>query len=240
MKGLRYSQQQQRKDSQHPKVDRKLGKSYYYPRDISVPLATTSSTAERALSIFRAHGGVLKTQNAMRLGIHPRTLYALRDEERLERLDRGLYRVADGKPLDNPDFVTVALKVPKGVICLISALAFHRMTSQVPHVVYLAIASSEQAPTLRYPPLRLFWYSKAAFEDGVTAVEMDGTNVRIYSAERTLADCFKYRNKIGIDVCVEALNLYKRRGRMQLDKLEHYAKLCRIERVMRPYMEAIL
>lgn len=199
-----------------------------------------TSAAERALSIFKANSGVLTTRSAMKLGIHPRTLYALRDDQLLERLDRGLYRVADGKPLDNPDFVTVALKVPKGVICLISALAFHRMTTQVPHAVYLAIAANDQAPALRYPPTRLFWYSKAAFEDGVITVHMDRINVRIYSPERTLADCFKYRNKIGIDVCVEALNLYRRRGRMKLDKVEHYAKLCRVERVMRPYMEAIL
>jgi len=205
-----------------------------------MPLSVAASTVERALSIFRANGGVLKTQRAMKLGIHPRTLYALRDDALLERLDRGLYRVADAKPLGNPDFVTVALKVPRGVICLISALAFHRMTTQVPHVVYLAIAANDQAPALRYPPLRLFWYSKTVFEDGVTDVVMDGIKVRIYSAERTLADCFKYRNKIGTDVCVEALNLYRRRGRMELDRLEHYAKLCRVERVMRPYMEAIL
>jgi predicted transcriptional regulator of viral defense system len=205
-----------------------------------VPLPASNPTAERALGIFRANGGVLKTKGAMRLGIHPRTLYALRDDALLERLDRGLYRLADAKPLGNPDFVTVALKVPRGVICLISALAFHRMTAQVPHAVYLAISANDQAPALRYPPLRLFWYSKAAFEDGVTDVIMDGIKIRIYSAERTLADCFKYRNKIGIDVCVEALNLYRRRGRMKLDRLENYAKLCRVERVMRPYMEAIL
>ncbi len=130
-------------------------------------LSGPTSTAERAPSIFRANGGVLKTQRAMKLGIHPRTLYALRDNQFLERLDRGLYRVADGKPLDSPDLVTVALKVPKGVVCLISALAFHRMTAQVPHVVDLAIAANDQAPVLRYPPLRLFWYSKATFEEGV-------------------------------------------------------------------------
>jgi hypothetical protein len=157
------------------------------------------TAAERALSIFRAGGGVLKTQSAMKLGIHPRTFYALRDDQLLERLDRGLYRVVDGKPLGNPDFVTVALKVPKGVICLISALAFHQMTAQVPHTVYLAIPANDQAPVLRYPPLRLFWYSRTALEDVVTTVDMDGIKVRIYSVERTLADCFKYRNKIGID-----------------------------------------
>jgi predicted transcriptional regulator of viral defense system len=205
-----------------------------------VPATYTASTIERALSIFRANGGVLKTQRAMKLGIHPRTLYALRDDELLERLDRGLYRLTDAGPLTNPDFVTVALKVPKGVICLISALAFHQMTTQIPHAIFLAIAANDQAPALRYPPLRLFWYSKAAFEDGVEVFDLDGTKVRIYSAERTLADCFKYRNKIGTDVCVEALNLYRRRGKMKLDKLESYAKLCRVERVMRPYMEAIL
>jgi len=205
-----------------------------------VPLSTPSPTAERALSIFRANGGVLKTQRAMKLGIHPRTLYALRDDALLERLDRGLYRVADAKPLEHPDFVTVALKVPRGVICLISALAFQQMTAQVPHSVYLAIPANDQAPALRYPPLRLFWYAQASFEDGIEEAQIDGIRVRIYSTERTLADCFKYRNKIGIDVCVEALNRYRSRGRMKLDKLEHYAKLCRIERVMRPYMEAIL
>jgi predicted transcriptional regulator of viral defense system len=205
-----------------------------------MPLPAPISTAERALNIFRANGGVLNTKRAINLGIHPRTLYALRDNALLERLDRGLYRITNSKPLDNPDFVTVALKVPKGIICLISALAFHHMTTEVPHAVYLAIAANDQAPTLRYPPLRLFWYSQTTFEDGVMAIGMDGVHVRIYSAERTLADCFKYRNKIGIDVCVEALNLYRRRGRMKLHKLEHYAKLCRVERVMKPYMEAIL
>jgi len=205
-----------------------------------MPLPGPTPTAERALRIFRANGGVLKTKSAIKLGIHPRTLYTLRDDALLERLDRGLYRITNAKPLDNPDFVTVALKVPKGVICLISALAFHHMTTQVPHAVYLAIAANDQAPALRHPPLRLFWYSQATLEDGVTAIVMDSVHVRIYSAERTLADCFKYRNKIGIDVCVEALNLYRRRGRMKLDRLEHYAKLCRVERVMKPYMEAIL
>jgi len=176
----------------------------------------------------------------MKLGIHPRTLYALRDDHFLERLDRGLYRIADANPLEHRDLVTVALKVPRGVICLISALAFHRISSQVPHAVYLAIAANDQAPALRYPPLRLFWYAKTAFEEGVEIVEMDGIPVRVYSAERTLADSFKYRNKIGIDVCVEALNLYRNRGRMKLERLEHFAKLCRVERVMRPYLEAIL
>jgi predicted transcriptional regulator of viral defense system len=200
----------------------------------------SANAGERAMSIFKANGGVLNTEKAIKLGIHPRTLYALRDSARLDRMERGLYRLADAKPLGNPDFVTAALKVPRGVICLISALAFHQMTTQIPHAVYLAIAANDHAPVLRYPPLRLFWYSKAVYESGIIEAKMDGTNIHIYSAEKTLADCFKYRNKIGIDVCVEALNLYRQRDRMKLDQLEQYARLCRVQRVMRPYMEAVL
>ena len=199
-----------------------------------------TTATERAVSLFEANGGILNTERAIRLGIHPRTLYALRDEARLERMERGLYRLADAKPLAHPDFVTVALKVPRGVICLISALAFHQMTTQVPHTVYLAIGAKDQAPVLRYPPLRLFWYSKPVFESGITETKMDGVNIRIYSPEKTLVDCFKFRNKIGIDVCVEALNLYRQRGRMRLDQIEHFAQIDRVQRVMRPYLEAVL
>jgi len=198
------------------------------------------NATERAVNLFESNGGILRTDQAIKLGIHPRTLYALRDEARLERMERGLYRLANAEPLGNPDFVTVALKVPRGVICLVSALAFHQMTTQVPHAVYLAIAANDQAPSLRHPPLRLFWYSRAVHESGIIETKIDGTKVRIYSAEKTLADCFKFRNKVGIDVAIEALNLYRQRGRMKLDQIEHYAKLCRVQRVMRPYLEAIL
>jgi len=200
----------------------------------------TEISTERAISLFKANGGILNTAKAIKLGIHSRTLYALRDNARLERLERGLYRLADSAPLGNSDFVTVAHKVPKGVICLISALAFHQMTTQIPHAVYLAIGANDQAPTLGYPPLRLFWYSKSVLESGVNTTKMDGTIVRIYSPEKTLVDCFKFRNKIGIDVCVEALKLYRSPGRMRLDLIEQYAKVCRVQGVMRPYLEASL
>ncbi len=211
------------------------------PRNISEVIKPISRSAvDRAMEAFEENGGILSTGKAIRLGIHPRTLYALRDNARLERMERGLYRLADAKPLGNPDFVTVSLKVPRGVVCLISALAFHRMTTQIPHVVYLAIPANDQAPALQYPPLQLFWYSKAVYESGIIETKLDGTKFHVYSPEKTLADCFKYRNKLGIDVCVEALNLYRRRGRMKVDQLEQYAKVCRVERVIRPYLEAIL
>ena len=202
--------------------------------------AKTMTATDSAVRLFEANGGILNTTKALNLGIHPRTLYTLRDEATLERLERGLYRLANALPLGNPDFLTVALKVPRGVICLLSALAFHQMTTQIPHAVYLAIPANDQAPALAYPPLRLFWYSKAVHESGISATKMDGVTIRIYSPEKTVVDCFKFRNKIGIEVCLEALSLYRKRGRMRLNLIEQYAKLCRVQSVMRPYLEATL
>ena len=142
--------------------------------------------------------------------------------------------------MGNPDLVTVALKVPKGVICLISALSWHEMTSEIPHEIYLALPRGAEPPRLAYPPLRIFWFQGDAFEEGAEEHDMDGIRVRIYSPEKTLADSFKYRNKIGLDVVLEALKLYRQRKRLKVDELMHFARICRVEKVMRPYLEATL
>jgi predicted transcriptional regulator of viral defense system len=202
--------------------------------------ANNESSFHAAKRLFRRHGGVLRTSEALRLGIHPRTLYAMRDQGLLERLSRGLYRLADLPPLGNPDLVTVALKVPGGVICLISALAYHELTTQIPHEVYLALPRGAEPPRLEHPPVRVFWFTGKAFTEGVETHEVDGVPVRIYGAEKTLADCFKYRNKIGLDTAVEALRRYVRGRRAPIDTLMSYARICRVEKVMRPYLEALL
>jgi len=199
-----------------------------------------SGTFEMAKQVFRRHGGVLRTSEAIRLGIHPRTLYAMRDGGMLECLSRGLYRLADLPSLGNPDLVAVALKVPGGVICLISALAYHELTTQIPHEVHLALPRGAEPPRLEHPPLRVFWFTGEAFTAGVDTHQLDGIPVRIYSVEKTLADCFKYRNKIGLDTAVEALKLYRSRGRLRVNELIQFARICRVEKVMRPYLEAIL
>lgn len=186
------------------------------------------------------HGSVFLTGEAIRAGVHPRTLYALRDQGVLERLGRGMYRFADLPTLGNPDLATVALKVPKGVICLISALSWHEMTSEIPHEVYLALPRGAEPPRLEHPPLRIFWFQGAAFAEGVEEHMVDGIRVRIYGPEKTLADCFKYRNKIGLDVTLEALKLYRQHRRFDADELIRFARICRVENVMRPYLEATL
>ncbi|MGD0697997.1 MAG: type IV toxin-antitoxin system AbiEi family antitoxin domain-containing protein [Terriglobia bacterium] len=194
----------------------------------------------RARSIFRQHGGVLRTKDALRLGIHPETLYRMRDSGSLASLGRGLYRLSDLPPLGSPDLVTVGMKVPSGVICLISALAFHELTTQIPHEVYVALPRGTEPPRLAHPPLRLFWFTRRVFEFGIEAHRLDRTQVRIYSPEKTVADCFKYRNKIGLDTAREALKLYLERKKRNLHAMLEAADVCRVSKVMRPYLEALV
>ncbi len=195
----------------------------------------------RARRLFARHQGMLRTGEAIRLGIHPRTLYALRDSGEIERVSRGFYRLSAKPALTNPDLVTVALRAPRAVICLISALAHYGLTKEVPHTVDVALPSHAQIPRLGGIPLRVFWYSEPSFSTGVQLVSIDGVDVRIYSPEKSIADCFKYRNKIGLDVAVQALRMYRERARRaDLRLIEKFARVDRVEKVMRPYVEAVL
>lgn len=208
--------------------------SYSYP-----PMNDQSNDLEHAVTMFRKRGGMLRASEAIALGIHPRTLYRLRDENRLVTVSRGLYRLADLPELSDPDLVSVATRIPQAVICLISALAFHEITTEIPHEVSIALPRTVKRPRLDYPPLRVFWFSGDALTEGIEEHKIDGVKVRIYGPEKTVADCFKFRNKIGLDVAIEALKLCRERKGSTPRKLLHYARVCRVERVMRPYLEAL-
>lgn len=194
----------------------------------------------QAEKTFRKYGGLLHSRQAFDLGIHPRTLYKMRDEGIIEQLSRGLYRLTDLPPISNPDLVRVALRIPYGVICLISALAHHDLTTQVPHVVHVALERGAELPRLDFPPLKIYWFTGLAFSQGIEVQSVDQVSIRIYSAEKTIADCFKYRNKLGLDVALEALKRYRERGKMNIEALLRSARACRVENVMRPYLEAVL
>jgi predicted transcriptional regulator of viral defense system len=200
----------------------------------------TSANINLAHSIFRKHGGTLRTREALAAGIHPRTLYAMRDAGLLMLLARGLYRLADMPPLSNPDLATVGKCVPQGVLCLISALAFHELTTQIPHVVHLALPRNSRTPRLNYPPIQVYRFSKEAFKAGIEVHTIESIDVRAYSAEKTLADCFKYRNKVGLEVTLDALGTYRRRRGAKLQCILEHARICRVESVIRPYLEANL
>lgn len=193
-----------------------------------------------AKNVFKKHGGILRTSDALKEGVHPRTLYFMRDNGELEVLCRGTYRLAELEPLDQQDIVTVASKVKSGVICLISALSFHEITTQIPHEVYTAISRSMAYPKLSYPPTLFFRFSDEAFHAGVEIHKISGVEVKIYSQEKTVVDCFKYRNKIGLDVAIEAMKFWRKKKDAKIDKLIEYAKICRVYNVIKPYAEAML
>jgi predicted transcriptional regulator of viral defense system len=193
----------------------------------------------RAQGIFRRHHGVLRTAQAIRLGIAPRTLYAMRDSGLLTPIGRGAYRLAELPPLSHPDLVSVALQVPRGVICLVSALSFHRLTTQIPHAVYVALPSEVRKPRLDYPPLRVFWFSKAAYSAGIQQHQLDGVPVAVYSPAKTVADCFRFRSQIGLDVALEALKRCHESRKCPPQELLKFARLCRVEKVMAPYLEML-
>jgi len=195
---------------------------------------------EAAKALFLDHGGILRTGEALGLGIHRRTLYAMRDSGLLERLDRGLYRLAELPPLSDPDIVTVARKIPDGVICLISALHFYDMTTQIPHAVSIAVRRGKEPPRLSYPPTKIYAFSGEAYTEGIEQCVIDETPVRVYSVEKTLADCFKYRHKLGMDIVREALEFYRKNRKPNRRELLRFARICRVEKIMRPYLEAFL
>ena len=187
---------------------------------------------------FRRHGGILRTGEAIAAGIHPRTLYAMRASGDVETMARGVYRLAGLPPLTDPDLVTVAKRVPDAVVCLVSALAFHELTTQIPHEVHIAIRRSARSPKLDHPPLRIYRFTGLAFDTGIEEHLVDHVKLRIYSPEKTLADCFKYRNRIGLEIVLEALRAYSKRKKKDMQKVLECARVCRVERIMRPYLEA--
>lgn len=193
---------------------------------------------KRPEEIFRKHGGQLRMSEAIAHGITRYMLYSLRDKGIIEQVSRGIYRLVELPPISNPDLVTVSLRFPNAVICLVSALAYHDITTQIPHDVSVAVPRDSRMPSLDFPPIQAHRFANEAYKSGIEEHLIDGISIKVYSPEKTLADCFKFRNKIGMDVVLEALKLYKTRKKSNLSELLKYAKVCRVEKVMRPYLEA--
>lgn len=193
-----------------------------------------------AEATFRAYGGQLRMSEAVRHGITPYTLYTLRDRGIVELVSRGVYRLAELPPLSDPDLVTVGLRYPDAVVCLVSALAYHGITTRIPHEVSVAVTQMSRLPSLDYPPVRAHRFSKASYSAGIETHRIDGAKVKIYNRDKTVADCFKFRNRIGMDIVLEALRLHRERNGLDLGALLGYARACRVEKVMWPYLEASL
>jgi len=194
----------------------------------------------RALQAFQDHGGMLRFAEARAAGIQPTALYRMRESGAIRILARGLYGLSDMPPQTQPDLVTVSRAAPRGVICLVSALAWHGLTAEIPHVVDCALPRGVRPPRLDHPPLRVFWFGPEAYAQGIETPVVDGSIIRVYSPEKTLADCFKFRNTLGQDTVLDALRRYRAKFGLRSDDLMRYARLCRVHKVMQPYLEASL
>ncbi len=190
--------------------------------------------------IFRKHGGQLHMSEVIGHGISRYSLYKMRDKGVIEQVSRGIYRLVDLPPISNPDLVIVSMRFPNAVVCLISALSYHEITTQIPHEISVAVPRNARMPSLESLPVRAYKFSDDAFNAGIEKHQIDGVPVLIYSVEKTLVDCFKYRNKLGMDVVLEALKLYRSQKKFNLNDLLKYAKICRVGKVMKPYLEATL
>ncbi|MEW6073594.1 MAG: type IV toxin-antitoxin system AbiEi family antitoxin domain-containing protein [Planctomycetota bacterium] len=193
----------------------------------------------RACAEFRRAGGAMRTAQALRAGVHARDLYALRDAGVLVAVSRGLYRLADLPPLAEPDLYTVAARVPKAVIAVVSALHFHGLTTEIPHEVSIALPAGTARPRLEWPPLRVYWLTGAMFAAGIETHERDGVPLRVYGAAKTVVDCFRFRHRLGVQVAVEALRAGLEERKFTPAQILGVARTCRVARTVRPYLEAL-
>ncbi|MEO6194406.1 MAG: type IV toxin-antitoxin system AbiEi family antitoxin domain-containing protein [Thermoanaerobaculia bacterium] len=182
--------------------------------------------------------GVLRTQDLERRGVPRKELKRLSDQGILEKIGRGLYRLSSSEITEHQSLLEASKRVPQGVVCLLSALRFHGLTTQNPFAVWLAIDRKAWQPRVDDPPLRIVRFSGEALTSGIETHHIQGGEIRVYSPAKTVADCFKYRNKIGLDVAMEALKDCIEGKRDTFDNLWKFAKICRVANVMRPYLES--
>ena len=199
-----------------------------------------SNKAERVLARVRT-AGIIRPRDLAAESITHQYLQSLYHRGLLARTGRGLYTLPDAAETfdEHAALAATAKRVPEGVICLLSALRFHDLTTQAPFEIWVAVEHSAYVPHDPALPLRVVYFSGVAYSEGIEEHEVNGVPVRVYSPAKTVADCFKYRNKIGLDVALEALRETWRERRATMDELWRYAKVCRVANVMRPYLASL-
>jgi predicted transcriptional regulator of viral defense system len=213
-------------------------RTIYHRMVLLLPIMKTRDL-DTALHAFRERGGTLRTRDLVALGVHTDAIYALRDSGRIIELGRGLYRLADVGEAEHPDLALVAARAPNAAICLISALSYHGITTQIPSSIHLAVPRGSYHGIKLSIPVTVYRFDPKTFPEGLEAHRIGGMPLKVYSVARTVVDCFKFRNKLGLDVALEALRLARQRKRIQNRELLHYARLLRVEKPMSPYLQAI-
>ncbi|MHB8447762.1 MAG: type IV toxin-antitoxin system AbiEi family antitoxin domain-containing protein [Rudaea sp.] len=200
--------------------------------------ASAKSQEQSVLRLARRHA-LLRARDLVEQGLPTMTLTRLVASGKLERVARGVYSLPDRTLHEHRSLAEVAIRVPRGVVCLLTALRVHDIGTQAPHEVWLAIPHHMVAPRLDQPRLRIVRMSGPALEQGIEHRSIDGVSVAVFNAAKTVVDCFKYRNKIGLDVALEALRESWRARKVKMDDLWRYATVDRVANVMRPYLEAV-
>jgi len=213
------------------KIVKKAGKK-------GAPRIIRLSGVERTLEAVQKTG-VIRPRDLAGMGVQRTHLQRLLQQGRLARVGRGLYILPEAEITERHSFAEACKRVPNGVVCLLSALRFHELTTQAPFEIWLAIDRKARLPKVDTPPLRIVRFSGAALSEGIEKHIIEGVAVRVYNPAKTVADCFKYRNKIGLDVALEALRECRRERRATMDEIWRYAVICRVANVMRPYLEAL-
>lgn len=198
-----------------------------------------ASAEKRVLKLARK-GVILRPKDLQTKGLPKDYLWRLHKQEKLEKVGRGMYAMPGAGLSEHQTVVQAALRVPHGVVCLLSALRFHDLTTQSPFEIWMAIDVKARGPKEEIIPLRIVRFSGKALTAGVETHSIEGVKVRVYNPPKTVADCFKYRNKIGLDVAIEALRDCWRKKAATSDEIWHYAKVCRVSRVIRPYLESLV
>lgn len=196
-----------------------------------------TSHTQRVLSLL-GQKGLLRPSDLDAVGVPRVVLTRMRAAGLLEQVGRGLYRQPGAAISEHESLAVIATRVPQAVFCLLTALQFHELTTQLPRQVWIAMPHGSHVPRLGYPPLRMIQAKGEAYTSGIETVERDRVPLRVYSAAKTVVDCFKHRNTVGLDVALEALKDARAQKKASADELWHYAKICRVANVMRPYLEA--
>jgi len=195
---------------------------------------------ERLYDVFNKRNGFARTKDILEAGIHRRDIKRLRDEEQIVRVKRGFYRLSEIPLISNQGFVDIASAVPDGVICLLSALSYYELTTFNPSVISMALHRGSRKSKIEYPPVEFYYFSTKQFEAGIDTIRIDGHKIHIYSPEKTICDCIRYRNKLGLDVAKEGLTEYLKRKNRNLEKLLEYAEVCRVRPLLQEWLNIIV
>lgn len=195
---------------------------------------------KKIIKIFMAHNGYARSKDILAEGIHPRDIKSNLDKGLIIKVKNGLYRLSDTPVISNQSFIDLACAVPEGVICLLSALSYYELTTFNPSIISVAIHRKSWRPKIEYPPVEFYYFSKKQFESGIDKIKIGDHKISIYCREKTICDCFRYRNKLGIDIAKEGLSEYLHRKDRNLERLLEYAKICRVKALMEIWINAMI